>query len=149
MDYTKSGILIREGLNPKREKIPKDDLNPLSSSNQATTTSSISNSHSPEIFGKVLLEYAETELMNISNEWYNGTENREDGLPNNGTFSTNGESEYVPYIDRPETYIVPVLFAIIFIIGVLGNGTLILIFLRHRTMRNVPNMWVHLHEAFL
>jgi hypothetical protein len=47
---------------------------------------------------------------------------------------------YIPYHQRPETYIVPVLFAIIFIIGVLGNGTLILIFLKHRTMRNVPNM---------
>lgn len=48
--------------------------------------------------------------------------------------------EYVPYSMRPETYIIPVLFAIIFIIGVIGNGTLIVIFLKHRSMRNVPNM---------
>jgi hypothetical protein len=47
---------------------------------------------------------------------------------------------YIPYSMRPETYIVPVLFAIIFIIGVMGNGTLIGIFIKHRTMRNVPNM---------
>lgn len=47
--------------------------------------------------------------------------------------------EYTPYSERPETYIVPVVFAIIFIVGVLGNGTLVVIFLRHRAMRNVPN----------
>lgn len=47
--------------------------------------------------------------------------------------------EYTPYVNRPETYIVPFLFAIIFIVGVLGNGTLIVIFMRHPTMRNIPN----------
>lgn len=47
--------------------------------------------------------------------------------------------EYTPYDRRPETYIVPVLFAIIYVVGVLGNGTLVVIFLRHRAMRNVPN----------
>lgn len=46
---------------------------------------------------------------------------------------------YTPYAERPETYIVPVLFAIIFVVGVLGNGTLVIIFLRHRAMRNIPN----------
>lgn len=46
---------------------------------------------------------------------------------------------YTPYTQRPETYIVPVLFAIIFFVGVVGNGTLIIIFLRHRSMRNIPN----------
>lgn len=49
------------------------------------------------------------------------------------------EHVYTPYENRPETYIVPVLFAIIFVVGVLGNGTLVVIFLRHRAMRNVPN----------
>lgn len=49
------------------------------------------------------------------------------------------ETPYVPYVMRPETYIVPVLFAFIFIIGVLGNGTLIVVFLAVRSMRNVPN----------
>lgn len=47
--------------------------------------------------------------------------------------------QYTPYGQRPETYIVPLLFAIIFVVGVLGNGTLIVIFLRHRAMRNIPN----------
>lgn len=47
--------------------------------------------------------------------------------------------EYTPYDERPETYIVPVLFFVIFVVGVLGNGTLVVIFLRHKTMRNVPN----------
>ena len=49
------------------------------------------------------------------------------------------EVPYVQYEDRLETYIIPTIFALIFIIGVLGNGCLILIFFRHRTMRNVPN----------
>lgn len=46
---------------------------------------------------------------------------------------------YVPYEKRLATYIIPIIFALIFIIGVLGNGCLILIFFRHRAMRNVPN----------
>ncbi|KAJ9595789.1 hypothetical protein L9F63_013033, partial [Diploptera punctata] len=49
---------------------------------------------------------------------------------------------YIEYVYRPETYIVPILFAFIFIIGVVGNGTLVLIFIRHRNMRNVPNIYI-------
>jgi hypothetical protein len=49
------------------------------------------------------------------------------------------EQPYVPYEHRPETYIVPILFAIIFLVGILGNGTLVVVFIRHRAMRNVPN----------
>uniref|UniRef100_A0A182KEI2 G-protein coupled receptors family 1 profile domain-containing protein n=1 Tax=Anopheles christyi TaxID=43041 RepID=A0A182KEI2_9DIPT len=50
-----------------------------------------------------------------------------------------GVDDYVPYEQRPETYIVPVVFALIFIVGIVGNGTLVVIFLRHRAMRNIPN----------
>lgn len=49
------------------------------------------------------------------------------------------ESSYVKVLDRPETYIVTVLYTLIFIVGVLGNGTLVIIFFRHRSMRNIPN----------
>ena len=59
-----------------------------------------------------------------------------------GNLSLSTTEAYVPYKHRPETYIVPVLFAIIFLIGVLGNGTLVLIFIRHRKMRNVPNTYI-------
>lgn len=48
-------------------------------------------------------------------------------------------TDYVPPEQRPETYIITVLFALIFIVGVLGNGTLVIIFFRHRSMRNIPN----------
>jgi hypothetical protein len=60
---------------------------------------------------------------------------------NNATNSENNTTvtDYTPYEQRLETYIVPIIFALIFIIGVLGNGCLILIFFRHRAMRNVPN----------
>lgn len=51
-------------------------------------------------------------------------------------------SQYAPYSEHPETYVVPALFALIFIAGVLGNGTLVLIFVWHRTMRNVPNTYI-------
>ncbi|KAI5700314.1 hypothetical protein M8J77_000419 [Diaphorina citri] len=52
------------------------------------------------------------------------------------------DTSYTPYSERPETYIVPVLFAIIFLVGVLGNGTLVLIFARHKNMRSVPNTYI-------
>lgn len=73
--------------------------------------------------------------------------NSDFNLTNNNTFNsfhTNAStiapsSNYVPYNLRPETYIVPVLFAFIFIVGVVGNGTLILVFMGVRQMRNVPN----------
>ncbi|CAD7088048.1 unnamed protein product [Hermetia illucens] len=52
------------------------------------------------------------------------------------------EVPYTPYDLRPETYIVPILFALIFIVGVVGNGTLVVVFLRHRAMRNVPNTYI-------
>lgn len=78
-------------------------------------------------------------VMEAILDYWNKTNISEIGLENGN--ETDG---YVPYRDRPETYIVPVLFAIIFIIGVLGNGTLIRIFIEHRNMRNVPNMYAYL-----
>ncbi|CAG9857257.1 unnamed protein product [Phyllotreta striolata] len=52
------------------------------------------------------------------------------------------ETFYVPYNERPETYFVPILFLIIFVVGVVGNGTLVAIFIKHKNMRNVPNMYI-------
>ncbi|XP_013117461.2 neuropeptide CCHamide-2 receptor [Stomoxys calcitrans] len=49
---------------------------------------------------------------------------------------------YVPSIQRPETIFVTILFTLIFIVGVLGNGTLVIIFFRHRSMRNIPNTYI-------
>jgi hypothetical protein len=59
-----------------------------------------------------------------------------------GSETLQNEDDYVPYDERPETYIVPVVFALIFVVGVVGNGTLVLIFIRHRKMRNVPNTYI-------
>lgn len=76
----------------------------------------------------------ETEMSdaNISMlEYFNNTVNAE--------VNATAIIDYTPYEQRLATYIVPVIFALIFIIGVLGNGCLILIFFRHRAMRNVPN----------
>ena len=52
----------------------------------------------------------------------------------------NSTEDFVPYSSRPETYIVPFVFAIIFVIGVVGNGTLIAIFIKHKAMFSIPNM---------
>ncbi|XP_043482682.1 neuropeptide CCHamide-1 receptor-like [Leptopilina heterotoma] len=52
------------------------------------------------------------------------------------------EEPYLPYSDRPETYILPFVFLFILIVGVTGNGVLVLTILRHANMRNVPNTYV-------
>ena len=65
----------------------------------------------------------------------------------NGTNATDADVDVdtdaydVQYI-QPEVYIVPILFAMIFIVGVLGNGTLIYIVGANKNMRNVPNMFI-------
>lgn len=60
-------------------------------------------------------------------------------MKNEFTTMSTTEIPYESYELRPETYMVPIIFGFIFIVGVLGNGTLIIVFLRHRAMRNVPN----------
>ena len=52
------------------------------------------------------------------------------------------EEQYLPYSDRPETYILPFVFLFILLVGVTGNGVLVLTILRHANMRNVPNTYV-------
>lgn len=52
------------------------------------------------------------------------------------------EDQYIPYEQRPETYIVPIVFLLILIVGVAGNGVLVITLLRHANMRNIPNTYV-------
>lgn len=92
----------------------------------------------PQFYAHQMLGVISNEILNATTDWFNVSSSTESPFGADG--DDMDEHGYVPYTERPETYIVPVLFAIIFIIGVLGNGVLILIFLRHRTMRNVPNM---------
>lgn len=72
-------------------------------------------------------------------------ESKLESVTKNGTISaefyytTTTETPFQPYEHRPETYMVPIIFGLIFIVGVIGNGTLIIVFLRHRAMRNIPN----------
>ncbi|EFX83932.1 putative allatostatin B receptor, partial [Daphnia pulex] len=49
---------------------------------------------------------------------------------------------YIPYDQRLEPYIVPVLFGLIFLLGVIGNGCLIAILCCQKSMRNLPNMFI-------
>jgi len=52
------------------------------------------------------------------------------------------EEDYVSYAERPETYVVPLIFSIIFIVGLIGNGTLVHIIVRNKSMRNLPNIFI-------
>ncbi|XP_011500077.1 PREDICTED: gastrin-releasing peptide receptor-like [Ceratosolen solmsi marchali] len=52
------------------------------------------------------------------------------------------EENYTPYGERPETYIVPIVFVCILVVGVIGNGVLVITICRHANMRNVPNTYV-------
>lgn len=54
-------------------------------------------------------------------------------------FEADSSFIYTPPLQRPETIFITILFLLIFIVGVLGNGTLVIIFFRHRSMRNIPN----------
>lgn len=63
----------------------------------------------------------------------------------NETTNMSFPEEFVPFklvASQPEAYIVPILFAIIFIIGVVGNGTLIVTVIKNKTMRNTPNIFL-------
>nr|NP_001163060.1 CCHamide-2 receptor, isoform B [Drosophila melanogaster]ACZ94340.1 CCHamide-2 receptor, isoform B [Drosophila melanogaster] len=74
-----------------------------------------------------------------------GLEQEQEGLAldmGHNASADGGIVPYVPVLDRPETYIVTVLYTLIFIVGVLGNGTLVIIFFRHRSMRNIPNTYI-------
>ncbi|XP_073844754.1 CCHamide-2 receptor [Musca autumnalis] len=63
-------------------------------------------------------------------------------LLGNDAFANDSANGFVPSIQRPETVFVAILFTLIFIVGVLGNGTLVIIFFRHRSMRNIPNTYI-------
>lgn len=82
-----------------------------------------------------VLKFIDENTTNLIFKTMNDTS---DGLVTNQSFG-NESIEVMPYENRIETYIVPIVFALIFIIGVFGNGILVIIFMRQRTMRNVPN----------
>ena len=56
--------------------------------------------------------------------------------------TTHGDHEVSQFSGRPEGYAVPVIFAMIFITGIIGNGTLIYTVLRNKNMRNTSNIFI-------
>lgn len=56
-------------------------------------------------------------------------------LGTQSSLANDSSEEYLPYHLRPETYLVPLVFAGIFITGVVGNGALIFMFLKHPKLR--------------
>lgn len=55
----------------------------------------------------------------------------------NGTYL--GEENDERY-DGPEWFVIPIVFGVIFLVGVIGNGTLIYTVLRNKNMRSTPNV---------
>ncbi|XP_030375519.1 neuropeptide CCHamide-2 receptor [Scaptodrosophila lebanonensis] len=80
--------------------------------------------------------------IGISGQTSNGSQYDGTQSGHNGSIADDAIGHYVPVDQRPETFIVCVIFALIFIVGVLGNGTLVIIFFRHRSMRNIPNTYI-------
>lgn len=63
---------------------------------------------------------------------------------NNTEHTTNGTMQCVKEVFAPtsEAKIVPVVFAAIFVLGLVGNGIVILTVLRNKQMRNIPNILI-------
>ena len=60
----------------------------------------------------------------------------------NVTNCTTVEYDSHPSMLLPEAYVVPILFGVIFVVGLVGNGTLIYTVIRNREMRTVPNIFI-------
>ena len=52
------------------------------------------------------------------------------------------ESGYIPYIHRPESYIVPGIFLIILIVGVFGNGMMMMALGADSGARNTSTIYM-------
>ncbi|CAG9824796.1 unnamed protein product [Phaedon cochleariae] len=98
-------------------------------------------SESTQLHSRPLLISFRNSNMNISLTNNSLTNCSSNGSLDNVELVTN-ISDIIPYKERPETYVIPLLFFLIFLIGVVGNGTLVIIFLKHRNMRNVPNTYI-------
>lgn len=95
-----------------------------------TVTSSVSSSLSA-------FAYTTTSAAMLMLDDFNDNFNATTTTATPGQITT--EVPYESYTMRPETYMVPIIFILIFLVGVLGNGLLVLVFIRHSAMRNVPN----------
>lgn len=77
----------------------------------------------------------ETEATTLSNDangtHANGTGDGEEMWPEPSKYNT-----------KPDAYFVPLLFSVVFVVGLVGNGTLIYTVLRNKKMRNVPNIFI-------
>lgn len=65
-----------------------------------------------------------------------------DSIIDNINDTNSSDTDYTPYPERIETYLVPPIFSLIFVSGIVGNWTICAIFIKHTSMRNVPNTYV-------
>lgn len=79
--------------------------------------------------------------MNVSGT-YNVTDNY-DNMSGDTTANVTEPLILEPDVeDSPEATAVPIVFILIFLVGVIGNSTLIFTVLRNKSMRNTPNIFV-------
>ncbi|CAL8116636.1 unnamed protein product [Orchesella dallaii] len=145
MDYTKDAILIHDGVKAFQESVEENDGFLLGKQTSSSAATGNLLPPSPQNISTMLLTNLSESLSSISSSISTSPPPPIPSLSSpfdDNEHDFNDTLDYIPYSMRPETYIVPVLFAIIFIVGVIGNGTLIVIFIKHRSMRNVPNMFI-------
>ena len=61
---------------------------------------------------------------------------------NDSAVALNASHNSSAVIVSVETYLLPIVFGIIFVSGVIGNGSLMFIICRYKSMRNLPNIFI-------
>lgn len=62
------------------------------------------------------------------------------GMPENSTGPNGTGEENDELYNGPEWFVIPIVFGVIFLVGIVGNGTLIYTVLRNKNMRSTPNV---------
>lgn len=62
------------------------------------------------------------------------------GTPDNSTGLNGTDEENDELYNGPEWFVIPIVFGVIFLVGIVGNGTLIYTVLRNKNMRSTPNV---------
>lgn len=111
----------------------------MSTENDSTTIQSTPTAWTELHFSvsQSLIDFAADSVSSVADLISNDTNTSIETTTNDA--ATFVEVPYEDYKYRPETYIVPIIFGLIFFAGLMGNGMLIAVFIKHRAMRNVPN----------
>ena len=109
---------------------------PLGTSFKMNNTLAEFNTITQEEFGN----NTHVEFGNITVEEFGNNTNKE--FINITTLAWNITNEYIGYINSVEAVLIPVIFSVIFLIGIIGNGVLFLYMIRRRRMTSPHNIYV-------